>query len=122
MFLVRSHVDEVGCKRYFLENTKNLFSYGARVNLADYFKEWNSDEIYEFETKKSAEAWRDCQNKTQLKYDMERFGCEDEYAFNDYWYKTSKEIRMKKRAEEDKERAEKERERAEKERAENEKH
>ena len=108
MFLVRSHVDEVGCKRYYLESTKNFFGYGGMLNLAEYFSEWNSDEIYEFDTKKSAEAWIDCHNNIELKYDMERFGCEDEYAFNDYWYKKSKEIRMKQRAEEDKERAENE--------------
>lgn len=115
MFLVRSHVDEVGCKRYFMENTKNLYGYGVRPNLAEYFKEWNSDEIYEFETKKLAEAWMDCKNDIELKNDMKRLGFEDERDFREYWWKKSDEIKMMKRAEEDKERAEKER-------AENEKH
>ena len=115
MFLVTGNVDEVGCKRYFLKNTKNLYGYGTRPNLAEYFKAWNSDEVYEFETKKLAEAWIDCRNKVELKRDMERFGCEDEIAFREYYRKKSDEIKMMKRAEEDKERAEKER-------AENEKH
>ena len=115
MFLVRSHVDEVGCKRYRLVNTKNLYGYGARPNLADYFKEWNADEIYEFETKKHAEAWIDCRNKVELEKDMKRFGCEDKSDFHEYYWRKSDEIKMMKRAEEDKERAEKER-------AENEKH
>ena len=108
MFLVRSHVDEVGCKRYWLENTKDLYANGARPNLADYFKEWNSDEIYEFETKKLAESWMYSKNRVELKKDMKRFGFEDEIAFNDYWWKKGKEIEMMKRAEEDKERAENE--------------
>ena len=108
MFLVRSHVDEVGCKRYFLENTKNLYGYGARPNLADYFKQWNSDEIYEFETKKLAEAWIDCHNSIELKNDIKRFGFEDENDFREYWYIKMKEIREKQREEEDKERAENE--------------
>ena len=108
MFLVRSHVDEVGCKRYFLENTKNFCGYGGMLNLAEYFKEWNSDEIYEFETKKLAEAWIDCHNKVELKKDMKRLGFEDEYAFHDYYWETKDKILKMKRAEEDKERAENE--------------
>lgn len=108
MFLVRSHVDEVGCKRYFLENTKNFYGYGRMPNLAEYFKEWNSDEIYEFDTKKLAEAWIDCHNHIELEKDMKRFECEDEYAFREYYFKKSKEIKLMKRAEEDKERAENE--------------
>ena len=115
MFIARSHVDEVGCKRYRLENTKNLYGYGTRPNLAEYFKAWNADEIYEFETRKEALYWIDCKNELEQKYDMERFGCEDEHAFREYWWKKYDEIKAKKRAEEDKERAEKER-------AENEKH
>ena len=103
MFLVRSHVDEVGCKRYFMENTKNLYGYGARPNLAEYFKQWNSDEIYEFETKKLAESWMDCHNDIELKKDMKRLGCEDEYAFREYCCEAKNKIIMMKRAEEDKE-------------------
>ena len=105
MFLVRSHVDEVGCKRYFLENTKNLYGYGVRPNLAEYFKQWNSDEIYEFETKKLAESWRDCRNNIELKNDMKRLGFEDECAFREYYWEEKNKIIMMKRAEEDKERA-----------------
>lgn len=108
MFLVIGNVDEVGCKRYFLKNTKNLYGYGVRPNLAEYFKEWNADEIYEFETKKCAEEWMDCRNDIELKNDMKRFGCEDEYAFREYYYKKSKEIILMKRAAEDKERSENE--------------
>ena len=108
MFLVISHVDEVGCKRYFLKNTKNLYCYGGMLNLAEYFKEWNSDEIYEFETKKLAEAWIDCNNNTQLKKDMQRLGFEDENDFREYYWETKDKILKMKRAEEDKEKAENE--------------